>query len=1238
MKKQLLSILLLCSMVLTLLPTAVLANNTPEQEDCTVTFLAGGGTGEMEPVTVEKGESFKLPYCTFEAPEGYMFDCWEYADEVGNPVHEAPAFYMKITCDVEITAIWKEKKSSYTISFDLSDISGTIEDIIVPAGGEVMLPDCKIPHSSANYVFTCWCNNDDGALRYPYQVLTVNDDISFRPMWRAEEDIHSLTLDRSPLKTVYFEGEDFDPKNTLLKITLVGKNTTWYTSSFDIVNGKNLQAGQKSVTLSYTEKDKTLTCDVPISVYPHIDFMDQPEDCTVFVGQIPDTSLFASVSIQNAPPDKSANFAWYPCDKDGNITGPSLSDTLRLSIPKDLPVGQHYYVLNVYFDPALPSYSRVACVTVEEQPRLTFEKDTVECYYGDTVGNPATSLIEGCKITYSIENEDIAIVDEQGFFNAIGVGTTKVFARVPATMDYKAMEASYTLHVRPRPITVKAGTFKVSKVYDGTTAKGSGTGKLALSNLPSGQEDYFSISVNDLPDYTNPNVGGQSQLSVSYTCKVPYNSTELFTFSPATVSVPCEITPAPLTAYSVFASDISYGQKLSEANITGVAKLNGNEIAGTWAFDTVAGEKVTGDTVLDAGNWKCTVLFTPAAGAENYLPLKAENISFAISKSNVTAPTVSGSYTVDPKDKNSFCYTITPIDKAEYKMDDGEYQDSNVFSGIKPLENHSFYARIREDKNHNPSAPGKVDVSFKKLPNPAIPALEVKLSGSGENRTLTITPVSGAEYSFNGSDWSNTSSKSGVPNTTVTAYIRYKETETLLASAPASQLVNTKKAAQTISFSQAVVSKKYGDEPFALTPAGAVEGSSISYTSDNTNIATVDSNGTIHIRKVGTVVIRATASETETHDSASAQYALSISPASLTIKAEDKQMLSTKEKPVYTASYTGLVYGDSVTAVNYTDNVTDSSICGAYTIMPTGCTISSGNENYTISYQPGALTISIDLYNLNAAIERANNAKKGIYTDERKPNQVVKGTRYVSSAEKTALDKAIDTAVAAKSSVYTNGQVDTAANTLNEAVAKFNSAIKTGTFVAGGGGYTTLTVNEKAEMDIRVALNGQTVEMELPANNTVVEKKVFEALRGRNVTLRIKTPTVQWSVYGRDMPKNVELKNLDLGVTLNPKRIPAAMVTALKGKSSTDLSINHNGDFGFPITMELNLGMENGGMFANVYKFMTASRTMEFRTASHIAAGGRVMLRFTGASDYAIIIDDYVHPHHNPETGVDAHS
>ncbi|MBQ5912028.1 MAG: InlB B-repeat-containing protein, partial [Bacteroidaceae bacterium] len=91
-------------------PVTILENNSnyyigKVPAKYTITFAANGGGGEMESEIIYEGD-YTLPECTFNAPEGMMFDGWQVGDDeesLYQPGEEIP-----VTADTEIKAVWTE--------------------------------------------------------------------------------------------------------------------------------------------------------------------------------------------------------------------------------------------------------------------------------------------------------------------------------------------------------------------------------------------------------------------------------------------------------------------------------------------------------------------------------------------------------------------------------------------------------------------------------------------------------------------------------------------------------------------------------------------------------------------------------------------------------------------------------------------------------------------------------------------------------------------------------------------------------------------------------------------------------------------------------------------------------------------------------------------------------------------------------------------------------------------------
>ena len=106
MKKRILSILLLCCMVLTLLPTAAFAEGEiPDSTNVTVTFDSAGGS-PVEPQSVPQGQPAQRP--ADPVKEGYTFIGWYDKNDLDNKYYNMPEwnFRYSVTGDMELVAQW----------------------------------------------------------------------------------------------------------------------------------------------------------------------------------------------------------------------------------------------------------------------------------------------------------------------------------------------------------------------------------------------------------------------------------------------------------------------------------------------------------------------------------------------------------------------------------------------------------------------------------------------------------------------------------------------------------------------------------------------------------------------------------------------------------------------------------------------------------------------------------------------------------------------------------------------------------------------------------------------------------------------------------------------------------------------------------------------------------------------------------------------------------------------------
>jgi hypothetical protein len=164
------------------------------------------------------------------------------------------------------------------------------------------------------------------------------------------------------------------------------------------------------------------------------------------------------------------------------------------------------------------------------------------------------------------------------------------------------------------------------------------------------------------------------------------------------------------------------------------------------------------------------------------------------------------------------------------------------------------------------------------------------------------------------------------------------------------------KQTQTITFG-AIAAKKYGNADFTVNATSTNTTIPVTYSSSNTNVATVTGN-TIHITGAGSTVITASQAGSALYFPApSIAQNLAVDKAALTIAVKDTSKVEGQANPAFTITYTGFVYGETAAnlsapaLVNTTATATSSA--GYYPLTPAN----AATNNYTVTYTAGRLTI-----------------------------------------------------------------------------------------------------------------------------------------------------------------------------------------------------------------------------------------------------------------------------------------
>ncbi|MDB7869335.1 InlB B-repeat-containing protein, partial [Flavonifractor plautii] len=188
MKKRILSILLLCCMVLTLLPTtAFAADESPAVTNVTVTFDSNGG-GEVESQTIQQGQQVQRP--ADPVKEGYTFIGWYDKNDLDNKYYNMPEwnFRYSVTKDMVLVAQWMEPMPISTEPITYLDKDGKQQT-------------CTKYTVLESVTINDFFNSDDKWYDLPAGWYVVKGDVTFTPRLDTHGAVNLILTNGSHLTT-----------------------------------------------------------------------------------------------------------------------------------------------------------------------------------------------------------------------------------------------------------------------------------------------------------------------------------------------------------------------------------------------------------------------------------------------------------------------------------------------------------------------------------------------------------------------------------------------------------------------------------------------------------------------------------------------------------------------------------------------------------------------------------------------------------------------------------------------------------------------------------------------------------------------------------------------------------------------------------------------------------------------------------------------------------------------------
>ena len=198
-----------------------------------------------------------------------------------------------------------------------------------------------------------------------------------------------------------------------------------------------------------------------------------------------------------------------------------------------------------------------------------------------------------------------------------------------------------------------------------------------------------------------------------------------------------------------------------------------------------------------------------------------------------------------------------------------------------------------------------------------------------------------------------TLSTTTIPGGTDSLTATYPATGNFATSTSAASSITVSQATQTITFAP-IASRPYGSAPFAVT-ASSSAGSNYPVTITVQSGPAMIGGGTVTLTGAGTVVLLASQAGDNNYSAATATQSFQVTPAPLTVAANNATRAFGVANPTFTGTVTGAVNGDNFTE-SFTTTATTTSAVGSYPIVPavTGTNIAS----YTVTIVNGTLTVS----------------------------------------------------------------------------------------------------------------------------------------------------------------------------------------------------------------------------------------------------------------------------------------
>jgi len=233
-----------------------------------------------------------------------------------------------------------------------------------------------------------------------------------------------------------------------------------------------------------------------------------------------------------------------------------------------------------------------------------------------------------------------------------------------------------------------------------------------------------------------------------------------------------------------------------------------------------------------------------------------------------------------------------------------------------------------------------------------------------------------------------------------------------------------------------------------------------------------------------------------------------------------------------------------------------------------------------------------------------------------------------AASQNTASAASENTASAADTQVASAAQV--AVETAPVQVAAVDPAPKREEGVVAGTkhakeGSEATVVEKKEDAEPEIVTLDLT---DISEDKAQVTKDILLEYAGQNVKLELTlSETAKWVIDASTIDAE-KVQDIDLGIVRQADSIPTETLDTFmenpklsEATLTEQISLRHDGPFGFSADLYLLVGEEYQGKYANLFYYNPETKALEFVAAQEVGEDGYASFPFVHASDYAVIVD-----------------